>query len=152
MTEIRFYHLQQTALEAALPKLLEKVLERDWRAVVMTGSAERVQALNTRLWTYGRDSFLPHGTAEDGNAALQPIWLTHEDENPNEATVLFLVDGAESGNTEKFDLCCTLFDGNDEDAVSRARARWRQYKDQGHELTYWQQNDGGQWEEKSGEG
>lgn len=152
MTEIRFYHLQRTPLEVALPQLLEKVLEREWRAVVMTGSAERAQALNTQLWTYGRDSFLPHGTAEDGQAALQPIWLTHEEENLNGSMVLFLVDGAESEQAGKYELCCTLFDGNDEDAVARARARWRHYMDQGHDLTYWQQNERGQWEEKSGAG
>lgn len=151
VTEIRFYHLQRTALDVALPQLLEKVLERDWRAVVITGSPERVQALNTQLWTYGRDSFLPHGTAEDGHAGLQPVWLTDEDENPNQATVLFLVDGAESEKTDGYELCCTLFDGNDEDAVTRARTHWRHYKDQGHALTYWQQNERGQWEQKSGE-
>ena len=45
MTEIRFYHLQRTALEAALPPMLEKTLERGQRAVVMAGSEERVEAL-----------------------------------------------------------------------------------------------------------
>ena len=49
MTEIRFYHLQSTPLERALQSLLERVLERDWRAVVITGSPERVDALNGQL-------------------------------------------------------------------------------------------------------
>ena len=45
MTEVRFYHLQRKTLEDALPQILEKTLERGWRAVVMAGSEERVEAL-----------------------------------------------------------------------------------------------------------
>ena len=106
MTEVRFYHLQRKTLEQALPQLLEKTLERGWRAVVMAGSEARVEALNGLLWTYTREGFLPHGTKKDGYAERQPVWLTDSDENPNNANVLFLVDGAESSRIGEFDLCC----------------------------------------------
>lgn len=151
MTEIRFYHLQRIPLERALPQLLEKTLERGWRAVVLAGSEERAHALDGQLWTYGKDSFLPHGGHKDGYADLQPIWLTHVDENPNGATVLFMVDGAESGQIGQFDLCCDMFDGRDEAAVEQARKRWSRCKEAGHKLTYWQQGDGGGWEIKAEE-
>ena len=145
MTDLRFYHLTRTTLENALPQLLEKTLERGKRAVVMAGSAERAEALNGWLWTYRDRSFLPHGTARDGFAADQPIWLTDQDENPNGAQVLFLTDGAESEDLGHYEICAILFDGNDEDAVSAARARWRDLKAAGHDLTYWQQDEQGRW-------
>jgi DNA polymerase-3 subunit chi len=148
MTEIRFYHLQRTALEAALPPMLERTLERGQRAVVMAGSEERVEHLTDHLWTYSERGFLPHGSARDGNAALQPVWLTTADENPNEAQVLFLTDGTHSGKVAEYQLCVELFDGNDEAAVEAARARWKTYKDAGHALTYWQQSAAGRWEQK----
>lgn len=148
MTDVGFYHLTRSPLERALPKLLEKVLESGARAVVMAGSEERVRALNTLLWTYDPASFLPHGTIEDGDSADQPIWLTVEDENPNEAGILVLADGATSDNVGAFARCLEMFDGNDEVAVAAARARWREYKDAGHTLTYWQQNDRGGWEKR----
>ena len=88
MTEIGFYHLQRTSLEKALPRLLEKVLASGRRAVVMAGSPERVEALNLALWVQDPNGFLPHGSAADGNAERQPVWLTAADENPNGATVL----------------------------------------------------------------
>ena len=94
MTDINFYHLQRSALEQALPKLLEKIIQAGKRAVVMARSEQRVDALNALLWTYDPNSFLPHGSKADGNAAEQPVWLTIEDENPNAATVLVLTDGA----------------------------------------------------------
>ncbi len=147
--DISFYHLTRTTLEAALPQMLEKTLERDQRAVVRAGSTERVEALNGWLWTYQDRGFLPHGSVKDGHAALQPIWLTEKEERPNEAQVLFLTDGAEAGEeVADFERCAVLFDGNDETALAAARAQWAGLKDAGHDLTYWQQTDAGRWEKK----
>ncbi len=150
MTEIRFYHLTRRSLEDVLPVMLERTLVRDRkRAVVMVGSAERVEHLNAHLWTYNDRSFLPHGSRTDGAAELQPIWLTDSDENPNAARVLFLADGAVLEAVDQYDLVCTLFDGRDPDAVTRAREQWRTYQGGDHDLTYWQQTDNGGWEQKA---
>jgi len=51
VTDISFYHLQKWPLEDALPKLLEKVFSSGMRAVVITGSTERVEHVSARLWT-----------------------------------------------------------------------------------------------------
>ena len=145
MTEVGFYHLQTTTLEKALGQLAERVLANGRRAVVKASSAERVEALNRALWLYGRDSFLPHGSAEDGHPEHQPIYLTDKDEVPNGATVLILVDGAEAPDMDRFERCLYLFDGGDEDAVGAARERWRRLRGEGHGLTYWRQNERGGW-------
>ncbi len=126
-TEIRFYHLTRKTLEQALPEMLEKTVERGWRAVVMAGSAERVEALTQMLWTYSPNGFLPHGNAKDGHAEEQPIWLTERDERPNNAEILFLVDGASCAAPQAYQRVCELFDGNDESAVANARRHWRDY-------------------------
>lgn len=149
MTEIRFYHLTRKRLEEALPELLEKCLERGWRAVVMAGSEERVEALAQHLWTWRERSFLPHGTARDGEPEHQPIWLTAADEAPNGAPVLFLTDGAECRSPGRYELVCELFDGRDEMAVRTARGHWRTWKAEGHSLTYYQQTPAGGWERKA---
>ncbi|HSO42010.1 MAG TPA: DNA polymerase III subunit chi, partial [Rhodospirillales bacterium] len=109
MTEIAFYHLQRSPLDAVLPRLLERTLEAGKRAVVLAGSAERVEALAHLLWTFRPDSWLPHGTAKDGWAGDQPVWLSEHDENPNGATYLFLTDGATSTHLDAFERCFELF-------------------------------------------
>lgn len=148
MTEINFYHLLHSPVERALPKLMEKVLESGARAVIRTGSTERAEFLSGVLWTYDQDSFLPHGTAHDGQAPLQPIWITPDDENPNAADILVLTDGAAAADVGNYRRCLEMFDGRDEAAVADARRHWTGYKAANHELTYWQQTERGGWEKK----
>jgi DNA polymerase-3 subunit chi len=148
VTEVLFYHLDRQPLERVLPELLEKCLERGWRTVVQVGSDERRDALDAHLWTYRDEGFLPHGTVKDGNAEVQPVWLTAGDDNPNAATVRFLADGAELPNLAGYTRVVMLFDGQDPDAVDRARAAWKTVKAAGHDATYWQQSERGRWEKK----
>mgnify|MGYP001809571101 FL=1 len=148
MTQIVFYHLTRLSLDQALPKLLEKAVQAGLRVVVMAGSTERVEHLNALLWTYAEDSWLPHGSARDGDGDLQPVWLTEREENPNGATVLVLCDGARPAGLAGWQRCLDLFDGNDDAALAAARQRWRAGKEEGHELLYYQQKEDGGWEEK----
>ena len=148
MAEIGFYHLLSTPLERALPRLLQRARAQGHRIVVRAASTERVEHLNALLWTYDDTGFLPHGTARDGNPAEQPIWLSDREENPNGATILFLVDGVDADDMADFARCIDMFDGNDEAAVEAARARWRRASTAGHTLTYWQQTPAG-WEKKA---
>ncbi|HXP72802.1 MAG TPA: DNA polymerase III subunit chi [Stellaceae bacterium] len=147
MAEVGLYHLGATALERALPRLLERALADGQRVVVLAGSQERVAHLDSLLWTYNEASFLPHGSARDGNAARHPICLTDRDENPNGATMLVLLDGTRSERMGAFARCCDLFDGNDQAAVEAARQRWSAAKSTGHSLTYWEQTVAG-WEKR----
>jgi DNA polymerase-3 subunit chi len=148
-TEVNFYHLTKSSLEDALPRLLEKTLQAGERAVVLLGSPERVDALNTYLWTFDPNGFLPHGSSRDGEAERQPVWLTHRDENPNGANFLFVADRAQSDKVADYKRCFELFDGRDEAAVADSRERWKAYKAAGHAVVYWQQTVAGGWEKKA---
>src|ERR1700732_4815356 len=145
MAEIGFYHLLTTPLERALPRLLERACSQGHRIVIRAASSERVDHLDALLWTYDEAAFLPHGSARDGNAESQPVWLTTADENPNRATMLVLLDGQSSTRLGDYARCCDIFDGTDDAAVAAARQRWREAKVAGHQLAYWEQTEG-KWE------
>jgi len=149
MSEIRFYHLQSQTQEQALPLLVSKAFEKGLRVVVKLRNAGEVNEMDTNLWAYDANSFLPHGSAKTGNAAAQPVWITCEDENPNDASVLIIGQGAQSSIHSDFTLCCEIFSGYDEVAVQEARKRWKEYKEQGFDITYWQQNERGGWDKKA---
>jgi DNA polymerase-3 subunit chi len=149
VTEVLFYHLQRQPLEAVLPTLLERSLQRGWRALVRATSDERLAALDDHLWTFSDESFLPHGTDREADTAEQPVVLTLAERNPNGAAVLFLVEGAPvPEDASAYQRLVLLFDGNDEDAVAAAREDWKRVKAAGHEATYWQQDTRGRWEKK----
>lgn len=150
MPDVLFYQLSGAPIEAALPDLLERSLDRGWRVLLRCGSEAGLAGLDTLLWTYRDESFLPHGTAASGNAALQPIWLTLGDDNPNAANVLMLVDGARATVAEMagFERTCLLFDGRDDRAVETARADWRAVKAADLPAKYWVR-DQGKWVQKA---
>jgi DNA polymerase-3 subunit chi len=149
MTEVLFYHLQEQPIEKVLPNLLERSLERGWRAVVQAASEDRVDALDAHLWTFSDDSFLPHATDREATAAEQPVVLTVREHNPNGASVRFLIDGAPvPADAASYQRLVLLFDGGDPEAVAAARERWTAAKAQGFDVTYWQTDERGRWQRK----
>jgi len=147
MTEVLFYHLKSQTLEQVLPSLLQRSLERGWRVVVQASSEERVDGLDAHLWTWRDDAFLPHGTWREAEAAEQPILLTVNDDNPNCATVRFLIDGAGMpANAASYERLVLVFNGEDPEAVELARNRWTEAKSAGFEVTYWQADEQGRWQ------
>ena len=147
MSEVRFHHLERRRVDQALPGLLELAAQEGRRVVVRASSDEMVAALNERLWTYDDASFLPHGAAGDGDPMTQPIFLTSEADNPNAATMLVRLSGAEASPADDaFDLVVLMFDGRDEAALAQARSEWRRLKDQERAISYWRETDEGGWE------
>ncbi|MDD9910992.1 MAG: DNA polymerase III subunit chi [Ahrensia sp.] len=146
MTEVLFYHLTESRAEQQLPGLLERSLERGWKAVVQCVSDQTCRDLDEHLWTWRDESFLPHA-AQGGEPDGNPIWLTTRDDNPICANVRFLLEGATCKDANHYDRVILLFDGHDADALAGARQQWKAHNAEGFDLTYYQQ-DGGRWVKK----
>lgn len=147
MAEILFYHLEAQPLERVLPVLVERSLERGWKVVIETTSDERAESIDSLLWTFRPDSFLPHALAGGDADALQPVLITTRPHNPNGASVRFYVDRAVPASGGDYERIVFMFSGHDPDAVTEARAAWKTLRD-GNDLTYWQQEPGGRWVKK----
>lgn len=151
MTETLFYHLERRSLEDVLPGLIEKSLERGWRALIKTESAERSDALDNLLWTYDEASFLAHAQEGEGEPGRQPVLITVEDRNSNDANILFCVGGAEPSDWTSLSSLARvvmLFDGRDAGFLARARAAWNKAKAAGHDVTYWKESSSGKFEKQ----
>lgn len=153
MSEALFYHLERRRLEDVLPGLIEKTVERGWRALIRAESAERAAAVDALLWTYNEASFLPHAIAGEGDAALQPILITVEENNPSNANVLFLVGGARAPEWEaardSYHRIVVLFDGRDPEALAAARQNWKDARTAGFDVTYWKESGTGRFEKQA---
>jgi DNA polymerase-3 subunit chi len=146
VAEIGFYHLTRSRMPQALPQLLVRTLGAGQRALVVAPSAAELEAISAALWE--QPAWLPHGSASDGDADLQPIWLSTEAEPLNGARYLFLVDGARTDRLALFDRVFDLFDGASDDELAAARLRWKAARDAQHSVAYWQQTERG-WQKKA---
>jgi DNA polymerase-3 subunit chi len=149
MADVAFYHLQTVSLETALPQLLAKCLERDWRVVVEVGEPSRLKELDDHLWTFSEASFLPHAGEGASDPERQPIWLSVTSDNPNGASARFFVEGAlpgEDHDLSAYQRAILMFDGTRTDSVQAARGVWKTLRDDGHTLSYWRQSETGAWQ------
>src|SRR5260221_633216 len=111
--EILFYHLQRSGLNDVLPVLLMKTLQKGSKACVRCGSGAEVRNLDSFLWTFQDDGFLPHGTENDPFPEKQPVYLTTGFDNPASADILFLVAGADDSDITGYTRIVLIFNDND---------------------------------------
>jgi len=143
-----FYHLEASTLEGVLPGLLEKTLEKGWRALVKLPE-DKLAVLDSFLWTFRDDAFLPHGRDDEPQADLQPILLSASTENAKGFDAVFLLDGASVTDMGGVSRAMVMINGRSQEDISRERARWKALKESGASLAYYQQDDRGRWEKKA---
>ena len=94
-------------------------------------------------------SQLCSSTASDGHPERQPIFLTTEGDNPNGASIVIMVDGVAPDRLDGYERCLDMFDGTDPAALDAARGRWKAHQAEGRPVTYWEQAEGGKWEQRA---
>ena len=143
-----FYHLTRSGPGQLLPMLIGKSLQAGWRVELRGRDRARQVAQDEALWQ--GEGFLPHGLAGGPHDARQPALLTVEGQAAaNAPRCLIALDGAEVTGAECAGLerACIVFDGNDPEALERARVQWRALKEAGVAAEYWSEADG-RWERK----
>ena len=146
--EYWFYHLEASTLEGVLPGLLEKTLEKGWRALVKMPE-DKLAELDGFLWTFRDDAFLPHGRDDEPQAELQPILLSAATESAKGFDAVFLLGGASVKDMDGVSRAMVMINGRSQDDVMRERGRWKSLKDSGETLSYYQQDERGRWEKKA---
>jgi len=149
VSEILFYHLTESRLDDTLPGLVERSLQRGWRATIQFATEERRDAIDALLWSWSDSSFIGHGSERDKWPEEQPVFLTTGITNPNDSQVRFCVESAQCPDPENYERLVIMFDGHDADQLAGARQEWKVLKDKGHMLTYWQQTPDRRWEKKA---
>ena len=144
--EIWFYHLERSTLDQVLPELLDRTLQRGWRALIRVADPALMEQIDEQLWAWRDDGFLAHGRADQPHAERQPILLSDGGAGANGAQALFIVDRSDLDASEPFERCFVIFDGRDDEALKHARERWKTLKSAGADLAYWRQTEQGRWE------
>ncbi len=136
---VDFYHLTASPLERVLPSIAEKVVANGERLLVVA-EPDLLARLDEQLWSYARDSFLPHGRERP---AGQPVLLSEEPAPSNGATNIALADGRWREEALGFARTFYFFDDQGREG---ARDAWRALKGRAEvQARYWKQDERGKW-------
>lgn len=139
--EISFYQIADGNLVPSAVRLLEKVYSTGVRCLFFSPVEERVKIVDKTLWTFSTNAFIPHGDKSLGYCDQQPVYLTSEVENPNQAEVVVLVDSFDYKSfNQQFSKVLFVFDDS---VASRAQKLYCDLKKAAENVNYWQQSSKG---------
>ena len=145
MSEIFFYKLKNTSSEIFLTSLIEKSIDNDWNSVVLFDNIERMEEINDFLWSYKDTSFLPHGSQNDKNSELHRVYLTCEEENPNDSDVIFSIDGLLIKNINSWQRCIYIFNEQNLKVVDQFNTYKKNIDQSQHSIKSFEQDTNGKW-------
>jgi DNA polymerase IIIc chi subunit len=137
--EINFYQVDDIIYKSIAP-LLIKVLDENKKALIYCQSEQQVQEIDDGLWQFSKTKFIPHGTKDLKLKPIkQPIFITNQPENANQAEYLIMVDEAQEDFLKQFSKIFYFF-GND--TITDARKLWAKYKKQSFALNFYKKDSG----------
>lgn len=139
-----FYGIETEFLQVAL-KLIEKMYESSEKCLFLCDNSEEVSFYDSKLWTYSKLNFIPHGNKNSlsiEDAKFCHTWLSTEIVFYNDPVCL-LHNGlniSESQDISKFQKIIDIFNI---DLKSDASIRSESYKKLGFsEIKFWTQKEG----------
>ncbi len=116
-------------------RLCEKALEEYPRIFIQTTQSTQNEALDSALWTFKAESFLPH---EVGQSAHQPAPILIDNQPMADAlflqkNLLVVLEPKLPENTDKYQRLCLII-RNNEHEIQDARRLYKQLKNQNIEV------------------
>jgi DNA polymerase III subunit chi len=122
--ELNFYQIDDVYTKSMAPLLL-KILEEGKKAVIYCKDEARMQEIDKGLWQFSKTKFVPHVTNLEKDVeglsswGRQPIIISNEEENKNNADQLVLIDQPSSDFIKKFSRVFYFYDSQMLDAVKK---------------------------------
>jgi DNA polymerase IIIc chi subunit len=129
--EIIFYELEND-LYKALALLLVRINNEGKRSLIFL--QENIEELDLFLWSFGRNKFLPHATIFDKNPHRQPILLSNNNHNSNNADVLIFLQQPELDFIKQFNKVCYFFFSNNQKTTLQPNQHFCKKADKWHKL------------------
>ena len=132
MTRIDFYTDAPDKLEVAC-RIVHKAFRAKRPVVIFSSDDAALARIDKMLWTVPAVSFVPHCFASDRIASETPVLLARAVDTPPYDDVLINLDDAWPPAFARFQRLAEIV-ATDEEDKTKARARYRFYKDRGYEV------------------
>ena len=148
ITEAVFYHCTISPILKVLPRLVSKIYATGVRVLVICQNEAQLKEADEVLWTFSTKEFLPHATSQGMQVSEQPILLSLDGQNLNNANVVVTLTNKEIELTSGFEKSLYMFYGNpDESEVGVPMSLYSKYKSSGVSAVLWRQDEAGQWQQ-----
>lgn len=91
MTKINFYKTQLEDIAKTVCKIAEKCYYSNSNTLVITENEDYSNSIDKSLWTYSKEHFIPHATANDPWPDDQSILITTKPENLNNSEIIIFI-------------------------------------------------------------
>ena len=91
MQQISFYQTKEDLMDKTIFTLVEKCYQANSKLLILMQSSQEVEHVNKLLWTFSQKKFIPHGSNIDPLPEKQPIYISDQLENLNEAKILLII-------------------------------------------------------------
>ena len=79
--EVNLYKIPEVSFFKVLPKLLESIVAKGNKIILLAANDEQISSLDDLLWVYSQLSFLPHATYKDELREGNPIYITTSEQD-----------------------------------------------------------------------
>ncbi len=132
--EINFYQVSnivENGVAKSIAPLLLKILEDNKRALIYSQDTVMINSLDSGLWSFGKNKFIPHVTIFDQEfeQKKQPIFITNQEENHNQANYLILLDAAQAKFVKDFSRIFYFYDDSKTALAKNIAASYQEITD-----------------------
>lgn len=129
---IYFVRLERQEKALHVGRLAETCFNRGQRLLIIVANDEMAVSLDRYLWTWKKDSFLPHAVINaDAKQCDEAIVISTVEHNPNHADVLICVSPSSPSFFKGFQLIYDFAETYDAQLAEAARQRFRLYRESG---------------------
>ena len=109
--EVNFYQTDESVAKSIAPLLL-KIIGEKKRVFIFCQNKLQIQEIDSALWHYGRNKFIPHSTIFDNefDPKRQPVFISDKEDNLNSADFLLFIDQPSEAFIKKFSRVFYFFE------------------------------------------
>lgn len=147
MKEINFYCIEED-INTFLYIFLSKLIEKDKKVIVYSESSEKIEKLDSILWTMKKTGFLPHLLYDEKGAENTPVLISNKKENKFNSNFLLISTFVDDINfLNSFEKTFYIFSPMNQNLMNETEKKWNEYRENGFNTKMFRKNSLGKWTE-----
>ena len=150
-TKFSFYNVTNPEIEKSACRLIEKIFHANLTLLIIVSDKETLDSINKTLWTFSSKSFIPHASIYDEFPSAHQIIISDDFEKAKQyienIDVVLYYNNIADHIQKEINRIIYLFHENEQDLLLNARAKYKELKQNGSKISYYQQQEDSSWKQ-----